>query len=280
MKKLHFLCFFGKYFKDKLKDFYIMSTPFQTLTAKELSNVKSFCDEQVQNGRLKIIGSIPDEMRQDYLNEFLPIPQRAISNMSISSGRFRELAESVCDEISTYITSKYGDNVHVVYPWRAALAFTFSFAKNPGVKHCHLGIFRDEETLETKEYLPLCDEDFANIGDKKIVIADPMLATGGSIVYVIKKLQAMGASEDQIIVASVLSAPEGIQKLLAAYPNIRIITGTLDDHLNELGFIVPGLGDFGDKWMENLKVANFEKIRDIFSDVQWDMLNKKLEDLG
>jgi len=256
-----------------------MSTPFQILTAGELVDVKSFCDKQVQNGALKIIGAIPNEMRQDYLNEKLPVLQRAISSISISSERFRELAENVCDEISSYIINKYGEGLHVIYPWRAALAFTFSFAKNKRIKHCHLGIYRDEETLETKEYLPLYPDDFMNIGDKKVVIADPMLATGGSIIYAIKKLQELGIDSKQIIVASVISAPEGIKKLLTAYPNLKIITGTLDDHLNELGYIVPGLGDFGDKWMENLKINDFDKIRNIFSDTQWDMLKEKLMNL-
>ncbi|MBU1446575.1 uracil phosphoribosyltransferase, partial [Patescibacteria group bacterium] len=67
--------------------------------------------------------------------------------------------------------------------------------------------------------------------------------------------------------------------LLSNYPSIKIITGTLDDHLNELGFIVPGLGDFGDKWMENLKIEDFEIIRDIFSEIQWAKLREKLNDL-
>jgi len=256
-----------------------MSTPFQTLNAEKLSDIKAFCDKQVDNGHLQIIGAIPYEMRQDYLNELLPIQQRAIKNISISSDRFRELAATICDEISSYVTNEYGNDVYVVYPWRAALAFAFSFAKHENVHHCHLGISRDEHTLEAKEYLPFCSEDFVNIGHKKIVIADPMLATGGSIVYAIKKLQEMGINEEQMIVTSVLSAPEGIQKLLSNYPSIKIITGTLDDHLNELGFIVPGLGDFGDKWMENLKIEDFEIIRDIFSEIQWAKLREKLNDL-
>lgn len=83
---------------------------------------------------------------------------------------------------------------------------------------------------------------------RAVVLADPMLATGGSLVRAVGVLLAAGVKEDRIVVVNVVSAPEGLAILRRAHPELRIVTGAVDTKLNEQRYIVPGLGDFGDRY--------------------------------
>ena len=83
---------------------------------------------------------------------------------------------------------------------------------------------------------------------RAVVLADPMLATGGSLVRAVGVLLAAGVREDRIVVVNVVSAPEGLATLRRAHPDLRIVTGAVDAKLNEQRYIVPGLGDFGDRY--------------------------------
>lgn len=107
-----------------------------------------------------------------------------------------------------------------------------------------IGLFRDEETLLPQHYyknLP----DFSKSANHCFIM-DPMLATGGSSVAAIDLLQSHGAS--QISLLTLISAPEGIKEVYAKHPNISIFTASVDERLNEIGYIVPGLGDAGDRY--------------------------------
>ncbi|MGM0213425.1 uracil phosphoribosyltransferase [Enterococcus sp. AZ109] len=112
----------------------------------------------------------------------------------------------------------------------------------PAAKVGHIGLFRDEETLEPHEYFFKMPEDIDN---RQLFIVDPMLATGGSAIMAIDSLKKRGASNMKFV--CLVAAPEGVKALQDAHPDVDIYTAALDDHLNEHGYIVPGLGDAGDR---------------------------------
>ena len=112
----------------------------------------------------------------------------------------------------------------------------------PAAKVGHIGLYRNEETLEPVEYyckLP------ADIAERDVIVLDPMLATGGSARDAITQIKKRGARSIKFI--GIIAAPEGLQKLHEAHPDVDIYVAALDDHLNEHGYIVPGLGDAGDR---------------------------------
>jgi uracil phosphoribosyltransferase len=106
-----------------------------------------------------------------------------------------------------------------------------------------IGIGRDHNTLEPKEYLDL--KGVPSSKDKTYYILDPMVATGGSIIYVIDKLKKIGIQDKNIRILCIFTCPEGIMKIRNKYPNIHISCVTIDKKLNEQGYIIPGLGDAG-----------------------------------
>jgi len=109
----------------------------------------------------------------------------------------------------------------------------------------HLGLVRDEETLQPSCYLNKLPEAFNP--QTRVLIPEPMLATGGSIMAAMAELQKRGVEPALTRIVSVVTAPPALQKLSAAYPELVIYTATIDEGLNSQGFIVPGLGDAGDR---------------------------------
>ena len=112
----------------------------------------------------------------------------------------------------------------------------------PAAKVGHIGLYRDEETLEPVEYFCKLPQDCAN---REVFVVDPMLATGGSAIAAIQLLKDKGVKNIHFM--CVIATPEGVKKMQEAHPDVDIIIGALDDHLNEKGYIVPGLGDAGDR---------------------------------
>ena len=112
----------------------------------------------------------------------------------------------------------------------------------PAAKVGHIGLYRDPETLEPVEYYCKLPSDIQN---REVFVTDPMLATGGSASAAITMLKEKGAK--QIHFMCIIAAPEGIKKMQEDHPDIDIFAGALDDHLNDHGYIVPGLGDAGDR---------------------------------
>ena len=112
----------------------------------------------------------------------------------------------------------------------------------PSARVGHVGLYRDPETLGAIEYYLKLPED---IGDRLAVICDPMLATGNSAVAAVSRLKEQGAREIKLV--CLLAAPEGVMALAHAHPDVPVFTAALDSHLNEHGYIVPGLGDAGDR---------------------------------
>ena len=136
-----------------------------------------------------------------------------------------------------------GKKVAVIPILRAGLGMTAGILRLiPTAKVGHIGVYRDPETLRPVAYyckLP------ADMPDREIILLDPMLATGGSAVAGIGFLKERGAN--QIKLMCLIGAPEGIAKVRERHPDVDIFLAAVDDHLNEHGYIVPGLGDAGDR---------------------------------
>ena len=138
-----------------------------------------------------------------------------------------------------------GKNFAIVPILRAGLGMVSGLqALVPTAKIGHIGLYRDEETHEPHEYyckLP------SPISERLIVVTDPMLATGNTLIEAIKLYADKGIPVDNIKIICIIAAPEGIENIQKHYPDIEIITAAVDDHLNEKGYIVPGMGDAGDR---------------------------------
>ena len=112
----------------------------------------------------------------------------------------------------------------------------------PSAKVGHIGLYRNEETLEPVEYYCKIPKD---CDERDVFVVDPMLATGGSAIAAIQMLKDHGVKNMRFL--CIIAAPEGVKKLQEAHPDVDIYIGALDEHLNENGYIVPGLGDAGDR---------------------------------
>lgn len=151
-------------------------------------------------------------------------------------------------EIETPITKTKqkvlkGKKLAIVPILRAGLGMVGGIQKLiPNAKVGHIGMYRDEETLQPHEYYCKLPEDIAN---RLIVVVDPMLATGGSAIDAITQIKAYGGKNIKFL--CLIAAPEGTKALAEAHPDVDIYCANLDERLNENGYIVPGLGDAGDR---------------------------------
>ncbi|MEM7441500.1 MAG: uracil phosphoribosyltransferase [Pseudomonadota bacterium] len=112
----------------------------------------------------------------------------------------------------------------------------------PSARVGFVGLYRDEATLKPVQYYFKVPDDLPN---RRVIAVDPMLATGNSSVAAIDLLKDAGAKDIKFL--CLLAAPEGVARMKEAHPDVEIVTAALDSHLNELGYIVPGLGDAGDR---------------------------------
>lgn len=151
-------------------------------------------------------------------------------------------------EIETPITTTVkkrlaGKKLAVVPILRAGLGMVDGVVSMiPAARIGHIGMYRDEETLQPVEYFVKLPED---IDQREVLIVDPMLATGGSANMAIEALKKRGAKIIKLVV--LVSAPEGVKAVQDEHPDVDIYTAALDEGLNEHGYIVPGLGDAGDR---------------------------------
>lgn len=136
-----------------------------------------------------------------------------------------------------------GKKVAVVPILRAGLGMVDGVLRMvPVARIGHIGLYRDEETLEPVTYYQKFPEDMAH---RDVLLLDPMLATGGSVTVAVDQVKAAGAVHIKLL--AILAAPEGIAKLQADHPDVDIYVAGIDERLNEKGYIVPGLGDAGDR---------------------------------
>ncbi|MBN9070615.1 MAG: uracil phosphoribosyltransferase [Rhizobiales bacterium] len=112
----------------------------------------------------------------------------------------------------------------------------------PAARVAHIGLYRDHETLEAVEYFFKAPSDLA---DRLVIVVDPMLATANSAIAAIDKLKERGATNIRFL--CLLAAPEGIERFTKAHPDVPVFTASIDRQINEKGYIMPGLGDAGDR---------------------------------
>ena len=151
-----------------------------------------------------------------------------------------EIETPIC---RTTVKELSGKKLAVVPILRAGLGMVEGMlAMIPAAKVGHIGLYRDPETLKPVEYyckLP------ADSNEREVFVVDPMLATGGSAVAAIQMLKDKGVKNIRFL--CIIAAPEGVEAMKKAHPDVDIYIGELDQHLNEHGYIVPGLGDAGDR---------------------------------
>ena len=136
-----------------------------------------------------------------------------------------------------------GKKLAVVPILRAGLGMVDGMlAMIPAAKVGHIGLYRNEETLEPVEYYCKLPKDCA---EREVFVVDPMLATGGSATAAITMLKNKGVKKIRFM--CIVAAPQGIERMQKEHPDVDLYVGALDDHLNENGYIVPGLGDAGDR---------------------------------
>lgn len=155
------------------------------------------------------------------------------------------LADKVIETplVKTTVKEIAGKKLCVVPILRAGLHMADGILNlTPNAKVGHIGLYRNEETLEPVEYFCKLPSDAA---DREIFVVDPMLATGGSAIAAIDLLKKRGIKKIRFL--CLIAAPEGIEKLQEAHPDVNIFVGAKDERLNEKGYILPGLGDAGDR---------------------------------
>ena len=151
-----------------------------------------------------------------------------------------EIETPICKTTARNIEGK---KLAVVPILRAGLGMVDGvLALVPSARVGHIGLYRDPQTLMPVEYyckLP------ADIQEREVIVLDPMLATGGSAIDAITQIKKRSPKEIKFM--CIIAAPEGLEALQKAHPDVDIFVGALDDHLNDHGYIVPGLGDAGDR---------------------------------
>lgn len=199
------------------------------------------------------------EVRHPLIQHKLGLMRRA----DISSKNFRELAQEVAALLTYEATKDFslspetiegwagpveveqisGKKVTIVPILRAGLGMLDGvLSLIPVARVSVVGQVRNEETLEASTYL---EKLVGELDQRMAMIIDPMLATGGSLISTIDLLKRAGSTEIRALV--LVAAPEGIKKVLDKHPDVAIYTASVDERLNEKGYILPGLGDAGDK---------------------------------
>ena len=174
-----------------------------------------------------------------------PMVQHKLSilrDANTGSKQFREIVKEL-GLFEGYGKKISGRKVAVVPILRAGLGMVDGLLELvPAARVGHIGMYRDEETHEPHEYYCKMPADI----DKRIcLVVDPMLATGGSAIAAIQYLRGQGVKDIRLLV--IIAAPEGIKAVLDADENVRLFTCSIDERLNERAYIVPGLGDAGDR---------------------------------
>jgi len=151
-----------------------------------------------------------------------------------------EIETPVCTTKSKVIAGK---KLGIIPILRAGLGMVDGMLKLiPAAKVGHIGLYRDPETLQPVEYYCKLPSDVA---ERDLIVLDPMLATGGSAVAAINFLKDRGAKSIKLV--NLIAAPEGVEAVAEAHPDVEIYVAALDEKLNDHGYIVPGLGDAGDR---------------------------------
>jgi uracil phosphoribosyltransferase len=199
------------------------------------------------------------EVKHPLIRHKLGLMRRA----DISTKNFRELAQEIGALLTYEATKDFLQQKETIQGWAGPVTVERITGKKvtivpilragmgmlegvltliPGARVSVVGQVRNEETLEASTYL---EKLVGELDQRMAMIVDPMLATGGSLISTIELLKKAGSTEIRALV--LVAAPEGIKKVLDAHPDVSIYTASVDERLNEKGYILPGLGDAGDK---------------------------------
>ena len=199
---------------------------------KGIENI-TICDHPLIKHKLSIV-----RQKTTGTNEFRTIIEEI--SMMIGYEALRNLSLEVETAMCPFVAGKKPAVVPIL---RAGLGMVGGMLKlMPAAKVGHIGMYRDEETLEPHEYF--CKLPSA-IEERSVYVVDPMLATGGSAVEAINAIKKRGGKDISFL--CIVAAPAGLEKLHEAHPDVKIFVGNLDRELNEKGYICPGLGDCGDR---------------------------------
>lgn len=179
------------------------------------------------------------------MKEFRELVEEITTLMTYESMREVELipveVETPLEKTTQYRVPE--ESVAIVPILRAGLGMVNGVHKVfPTARVGHIGMYRDEETLEPQEYYCKLPEGIEN---KTVFLVDPMLATGGSACDALAALKKRGCKKIKLM--SIIAAPEGVKKVAEEHPDVPVYVSTLDRELNENGYILPGLGDAGDR---------------------------------
>jgi len=217
-------------------------------------------DAVIKNELCALIKQTPDieksfaVLRKNY-------PEKDFSQQAHGE-EFRKAAKPVLRLIAEQTLNGIDDinRVILIIPWRAGLSFGSVYLELGVKRFYHLSSKRNEETLET-----VVDYEYGELfpGDT-VIIADPMLATGNTMIDAIERVVSKGISPENILINNVLAAPIGVAKVKEKFPGVWILAGCLDDDLDEKGYIVPGMGDFGDKYFADMSQAELLELLQSF----------------
>lgn len=211
-------------------------------------------------------------MRQDsrFPNLFIvdhPLVQHKLSHMrdkSTSTRSFRDLLREIAllmgyeitrelplshESIETPLTAMdapviAGKKLVIVPVLRAGMGMSDGLLELiPSARVGHIGVYRDKDTLQPVEYLVRLPD----LDERDFIVCDPMLATGNSAIHAVEVLRRRGVAQERIRFMALVAAPEGVTAFQAAHPQVKVYVAALDSHLNEHAYIVPGLGDAGDR---------------------------------
>ena len=204
---------------------------------------------------------MPTLIKSPFINFKLSILRNKKTSNSLFRQTMNEISYLIASEvlknlrfkkisIQTPLKKSSGQNLAqsiVIVPiLRAGLGLVEGFVKLlPDAEKGHIGLYRDEQTYKPVEYL--CK--LPKIKNKMFIVLDPMLATGNSCVEAINILKKSGVFIHNIILVSLLAAPEGIKNVMMSHKGLKLFTCSVDQGLNKKKFIVPGLGDAGDRYM-------------------------------
>ena len=151
-----------------------------------------------------------------------------------------EIETPICKMTAKHISGK---KLAIVPILRAGLGMVEGVSSLiPAARIGHIGLYRDEETLKPVEYYCKLPKD---IGERDVIVVDPMLATGGSAIDAVSQIKLRNPRSIRFM--GIIAAPEGIEAFTKAHPDVNVYVAALDEKLNEKGYIVPGLGDAGDR---------------------------------
>ena len=188
-------------------------------------------------GRIRRIETGTKDFRQTISEIANLICYEATRNLKLADV---EIETPIC---KTTVRELAGKKMAVIPILRAGLGMVEGMlAMIPSAKVGHIGLYRNEETLEPVEYYCKLPSDIAS---REVFVTDPMLATGGSATAAITMLKEKGAKKIHFM--CIIAAPEGVRRMETEHPDVDLYIGALDEKLNDHGYIVPGLGDAGDR---------------------------------